>query len=505
MALKLIDLELLKAFKTKLDALLGDKASKTELTEGLRAKVETTEFNPVKNTVDKLDGAVSVDGSVKKQIKDASDALVNGATLDTLKKLEDAVNGKLGSGETAVAANKLANARTIELTGGATGSASFDGSENVQINVTVGELEASKIKGVLSIDNIPASAVERVYVAENDTARLALTTEQVQNGDVVSVTDTKLMYFVVDDTKLGGDTPKEAFKEFSVGKAGSVDWNSIEGVPGYVKDYTQDIANKGDKSTVDANQKAIETLNASKETKGSVAYKIEEAKTALEQQIGNKAETSVVEALDTRVGAVETSSKKNSDDIATLKGTGEGSISKAISDKAEEINNAIIAGTTVAGKAKLADEASKVSHGLKITGVEDTFDGSKAVTISLTSAHIQNFDSAVVAVDLTENTQVKANADAIKALQTGASGVAGEIEKAVAPIRTKAEANESAITNITNGTTVVQKANHAVNADSAKKVANALTIGELVYTGEKAVTIQLATTEDLNAIFTAQA
>lgn len=43
----------------------------------------------------------------------------------------------LGAGATAVAAAKLATARTISLSGGATGSGIFDGSGNVDIGVTV--------------------------------------------------------------------------------------------------------------------------------------------------------------------------------------------------------------------------------------------------------------------------------------------------------------------------------------------------------------------------------
>ena len=45
--------------------------------------------------------------------------------------------GALASGGTAVAANKLANARTITLSGDASGSVSFDGSANVTLTVAV--------------------------------------------------------------------------------------------------------------------------------------------------------------------------------------------------------------------------------------------------------------------------------------------------------------------------------------------------------------------------------
>lgn len=62
---------------------------------------------------------------------------------------------KGGTGNTtgnAATATKLATARTISLTGGVTGSASFDGSGNVNLATTVANLDASKItSGTLPI------------------------------------------------------------------------------------------------------------------------------------------------------------------------------------------------------------------------------------------------------------------------------------------------------------------------------------------------------------------
>lgn len=97
--------------------------------------------------------------------------------------------------------------------------------------------EAAKITGTISIDNLPATVTERLYIAENDTARLALTTADVQNGDTVKVTETGKMYFVKDDTKLGGDTPEQAFEEYAVGAAGSVPWSGVTGKPTTVDGY----------------------------------------------------------------------------------------------------------------------------------------------------------------------------------------------------------------------------------------------------------------------------
>ena len=45
------------------------------------------------------------------------------------------------------------------------------------------------------------------------------------------------MYFVKDDTKLGGETPEQAFEEYAVGAAGSVPWSGVTGKPTTVDGY----------------------------------------------------------------------------------------------------------------------------------------------------------------------------------------------------------------------------------------------------------------------------
>ena len=89
-------------------------------------------------------------------------------------------------------------------------------------------IPASKITGVLSLDNIPKSAVERVVPVTDDAARLKLTSVDVQNGDVVKVTSTGQMYFVVDDSKL---TTEAGYMVFSAGTAAAVPWSGITGKP----------------------------------------------------------------------------------------------------------------------------------------------------------------------------------------------------------------------------------------------------------------------------------
>ncbi len=100
-----------------------------------------------------------------------------------------------------------------------------------------GSVEAANIEGVLPLNKIPAAALERVFVVADDDARLALTVDDVQNGDTVKVNETGKMYFVNDDTKLGTGNATDAFTEYAVGasaKAAFADaapWSGITDKP----------------------------------------------------------------------------------------------------------------------------------------------------------------------------------------------------------------------------------------------------------------------------------
>lgn len=87
-------------------------------------------------------------------------------------------------------------------------------------------LDAAKITtGTISIERLPATALERCVVVANDTARFALTTSSVQVGDTVKVTDTKKMYMVIDSSKLSTEA---GYEEYFT----STDWSTITNKPG---------------------------------------------------------------------------------------------------------------------------------------------------------------------------------------------------------------------------------------------------------------------------------
>lgn len=117
----------------------------------------------------------------------------------------------------ASSATKLQTARNISVKAGAngtSGSASFDGTGNVSIVIPT--VDATAVTGVLPLASIPAAATERIITVANQAARFALTTAQVQLGDTVYQSDTKIMYMVIDQTKLN---QAAGYQEYQAGTA----------------------------------------------------------------------------------------------------------------------------------------------------------------------------------------------------------------------------------------------------------------------------------------------
>lgn len=97
------------------------------------------------------------------------------------------------------------------------------------------KIDASDVvSGIFPISMIPKGAIENTKTVTNDTERFALTTDDVQNGDMVYVEDTESFYFVVNDTKLNAD---EGYKIYSTGIAKSMEWANILNKPTSVSGY----------------------------------------------------------------------------------------------------------------------------------------------------------------------------------------------------------------------------------------------------------------------------
>lgn len=125
--------------------------------------------------------------------------------------------------------------KTITLTGAVTGSVTTDLTGNITINTTTGSIDATKLTGTVPLESIPKDAQAKIVRVDSDDARLALTTDDVQNNDVVVVVDTdgnaSSVYWVSDASKLGTADAANAFTPFPAGVAAAVDWSGVQNKP----------------------------------------------------------------------------------------------------------------------------------------------------------------------------------------------------------------------------------------------------------------------------------
>lgn len=110
------------------------------------------------------------------------------------------------------------------IAGRAKDSSKADYAKDASTAFYASHVPAKGISGVISLDNLPQGAIERLVKVADASAMLALTTGDVQNGDSVLTIDNNHMYIVTNDASLGS---LDAFTEYSAGtatKALQADW-----------------------------------------------------------------------------------------------------------------------------------------------------------------------------------------------------------------------------------------------------------------------------------------
>lgn len=106
--------------------------------------------------------------------------------------------------------------------------------------VNTSDIDATRIKGQLDISNIPPAGLDKVVKVDTVTDMLALTVDDVQNGDTVMIIGVTppVQYQVVDDTKLG---TMGAFQEYAAGTAtkalADINGNNIHTTYGKIEGY----------------------------------------------------------------------------------------------------------------------------------------------------------------------------------------------------------------------------------------------------------------------------
>lgn len=120
------------------------------------------------------------------------------------------------------------SADTVPWSGVLNTPTSYPPSVHTHDDSTITSLDASKLFGTIDIERLPQGSLERCIIVENDEARFALTTDNIQLGDTVKVKNTEKMYFVIDESKLDSE---EGYTVYAAGTAASVPWSGITGKP----------------------------------------------------------------------------------------------------------------------------------------------------------------------------------------------------------------------------------------------------------------------------------
>ena len=132
------------------------------------------------------------------------------------------------------------------------------GSADNGSSITHIDLGNTTFIGKISLDNMPAGALERMKIVESQEAMLALTQDDVQNGDLVKINATdpaqQKVYYVKDDTKLN---ILDGYELFPMGTAASVPWSGVTDKPDFAslyaaKDHTHTAADVGAVPAADA-------------------------------------------------------------------------------------------------------------------------------------------------------------------------------------------------------------------------------------------------------------
>lgn len=94
---------------------------------------------------------------------------------------------------------------------------------------SVADGKADIVDGLIPVSQIPPVVIERLVKVADDTARFALTTETVQNGDTVQTLDNNKMYAVIDDTHLDSEQGYQVYVAGMAARAvGDQNGNTID-------------------------------------------------------------------------------------------------------------------------------------------------------------------------------------------------------------------------------------------------------------------------------------
>ena len=314
-------------------------------------------------------------------------------------------------------------------------------------NADLTGLDASKLTGTIDIARLPQGALERMVTVADATARLALTTADVQKGDTVKQADTGLMYYVVDDTKLNSE---DGYAIYTAGAATSVPWSGVTGKPSTFtpSSHTQAI------STINGLQDALNgkaanknMTGASADANGAAGLVPAPTKGAANRYLRSDGtwvippNTTYSQATTSTLGLVKlyTATGTAVDGTMTQK-----AITDALNGKSGTGHTHNYAGSSSAGGAanSVANSIAIKLNGGTTEGTNlFTFNGSAAKSINITPA-------AIGAAASSHGTHVSYSTNAPKANGTAAAGSSASVARAdhVHPLQTTVSGNAGSAT-----------------------------------------------------------
>lgn len=184
----------------------------------------------------------------------------------------------------------------------ATQKASWDSKADANHTHTKAQItiDASNVTGAFTADQIVEDAKERQVTVANQTALLALTKTNVQNGDWVLLNDANypLYYVVIDDTKLG---TMDAFQQLTSPDIEDKSWTAVQNKPTTFEELgiTDAMPNSGTDSLID-------NLNAAKTatTSGIETLKTVGAKYTGEMQDKSQMMETMIDLIDAKMQVI---------------------------------------------------------------------------------------------------------------------------------------------------------------------------------------------------------
>ena len=159
---------------------------------------------------------------------DAYSHPVSGVTAGTYRSVTVDENGHVtgGTNPTTLAAYGITDAAAKDHTHEISG---VTGLQDKLIELENQTFDASKIvSGTIDLARIPKAAIADIVYVKDEDELYTLTTEQVQKGDTVKVTDSGHMYYVKDDTNL---TSADGYEPYTAESASSVPWSGVTDKP----------------------------------------------------------------------------------------------------------------------------------------------------------------------------------------------------------------------------------------------------------------------------------